>query len=77
MTAKLFDLKIVTNDQPFATTAEALEIEVFTAEQIIIEALQHRIVTKDEVKKAMQLWEENNEKRPSLEKMQVLKSLLK
>jgi hypothetical protein len=60
-----FDLKLVTNDRPFSEVAVALDVEVFTAEQILIEAVREKTVTIDEAKLALKRWETNKEKPPS------------
>ena len=57
--------EIVTNDGPFTEVAEALEVTVHSAELIVIEAFSQGILTKDQVKKARELWKLNGEKPPS------------
>lgn len=66
---------IVTNDAPFAEVAEALDVDVFTAEQMVVEAFAAKQLTKEEVRDARTHWASNNEKRPSRGDERALDSL--
>lgn len=71
-----FHLGLVTNDQPFADVASILDVEVFTAEKVVAEALRTNILARDEVKKAQVRWKTNGEKPPSKEDEETIILLL-
>ena len=57
--------EIVTNDGPFTGVAEAMDVAVHTAEQIVIEAHAQGVLTKTEIVEAKAKWAKNDEKAPS------------
>jgi len=63
--AMVHGMSLITNDGPMAEIAEILEIEVWTAEQIVIEALECKVLSKSEVESLIKLWASRNEKAPS------------
>lgn len=58
--------EIITNDEPFTKVAESLDVEVHTAERVVLEAFYQKVITKTEVITARERWNKNSEKRPSL-----------
>ncbi len=60
-----FDLDLITNDSPLASLASNLDVTVFEAEEIVVEALDQKIVTKVAFEAAVIAWEKRDEKRPS------------
>ena len=59
----IHDLQLVTNDDPFRNLAEALEVTVFEAESIVVEGLEQKILSTNQVQNAINYWEDNEEKR--------------
>lgn len=68
---------IVTNDSTFAEVAEALDVAIYTAESIVIEAHAQNVVTKEEVRSARSKWSDNQEKRASVEDEGQLNTIMK
>lgn len=65
-------IHLVTNDQPFAQVAEALEVNVYSAEKITVEAFSEAVVTKADVIAARARWKTNNEKLPTKDESREL-----
>lgn len=59
------DLELITNDSPFATLAENLDVIVLSAEDIAIEAFEEKVLTKSQIEDAFKVWKANEEKKPS------------
>ena len=57
-----FDLKLVTNDRQFAELTRMFEIEVYSAEAILLEAINDGVITKEEAIKALHKWRANGER---------------
>lgn len=75
VSAMHFDMMLVTNDEGFANAAVALDVVVHTAEQILIEALKAKVVTKAEARNCMEHWKKNREKRASATDQDALDAL--
>ena len=59
------DLDLITNDAPFMKLAENFEVNVFEAEEIILEAFQKKAIDRKQLESAIETWQSNDEKRPS------------
>lgn len=57
------EAEIVTNDSPFARVAEALEVNVHSAERIVIEAYSQSVINREDLIAARKRWAENGEKK--------------
>lgn len=56
------DLKIVTDDRHFNKLAEALEVEKFDAEDIVLEARDLGVISQKEINAVKLIWLKNGEK---------------
>lgn len=65
-------LDIVTNDGPFTDLAIEFEVNVLTAEQILIEAVSVGAITKVQAQDALNKWFQNLEKAPTKDDLQAL-----
>lgn len=68
------DMCLVTNDGPMSDVASALEVEVWTAEQVLVEAIRSKVIFKNEANKLVNLWRQRNEKPPTKKDRHELES---
>ena len=58
-------LMIITNDEHFSQLTTKMEVNVFTAEDILLEAFQEHLLSLKDVSAILTLWRDNREKRMS------------
>lgn len=57
-----FDFKLVTNDRQLAELSQAFDVEVHSAEAVLLEAIEEGVLTKAEGIEALRRWRDNGER---------------
>jgi hypothetical protein len=57
-----FDLKLVTNDRQLADLSRAFDVEVHSAETVLLEAITDGVITQAQGVEALRRWRDNSER---------------